>query len=133
MRILICGGHNFDDRDKLAATLNRLHDERRFVLVITSGARGADTLAEEWANARGLACHRVVPWTPRTRNQRMLDEGRPEIVVAFPGGIGTADMVRRARSAGIEVIEIEPHLLERGLCRRRAVVERRRRWSWSWS
>ena len=36
------------------------------------------------------------------RNQQMLDEGRPHLVVAFPGGRGTADMVRRARAAGIE-------------------------------
>jgi hypothetical protein len=41
------------------------------------------------------------------RNQQMLDEGRPNLVVAFPGGRGTADMVRRARSAGVEVIEVD--------------------------
>jgi hypothetical protein len=40
------------------------------------------------------------------RNQRMIDEHRPELVVAAPGGRGTADMVRRARAAGIEVFEI---------------------------
>jgi len=27
------------------------------------------------------------------RNQRMLDEGKPDLVVAFPGGGGTKDMV----------------------------------------
>jgi len=37
------------------------------------------------------------------RNQRMLEEGQPDLIVAFPGGHGTADMVRRARQAGIEV------------------------------
>ena len=42
------------------------------------------------------------------RNQRMIDEGRPDLVVAFPGGTGTADMVERARVAGIRVIEIAP-------------------------
>jgi hypothetical protein len=35
----------------------------------------------------------------------MLDEGRPDVVVAFPGGRGTADMMMRAGSAGVEVIE----------------------------
>jgi len=39
------------------------------------------------------------------RNQQMLDEGKPNLVVAFPGGRGTADIVRRARAAGIEVVE----------------------------
>jgi len=41
------------------------------------------------------------------RNQQMLDEGRPHLVVAFPGGTGTADMVRRAKAAGVPVMEVE--------------------------
>jgi hypothetical protein len=36
----------------------------------------------------------------------MLEEGRPELVVAFPGERGTADMMSRARNAGIEDIEV---------------------------
>lgn len=40
------------------------------------------------------------------RNQQMLDEEEVDLVVAFPGGKGTADMVRRARAAGIEVREV---------------------------
>lgn len=38
------------------------------------------------------------------RNQQMLDEGKPHLVVAFPGGTGTADMVRRAQAAGVLVL-----------------------------
>jgi hypothetical protein len=37
------------------------------------------------------------------RNQRMLDKGKPDLVVAFPGGRGTADMIRRAERAGVPV------------------------------
>jgi len=33
----------------------------------------------------------------------MIDEGKPDLVLAFPGGRGTDDMVRRAEKAGIEV------------------------------
>lgn len=40
------------------------------------------------------------------RNAVMLSEFQPDIVVAFPGGRGTAHMVRIARAAGIDVIEI---------------------------
>jgi hypothetical protein len=49
----------------------------------------------DWArhgNAAGLV-----------RNQQMLDDGKPDLAVAFPGGKGTADMVRRARKAGIPI------------------------------
>jgi predicted Rossmann-fold nucleotide-binding protein len=35
----------------------------------------------------------------------MLAEGRPDAVIAFPGGKGTADMVRKARAAGLPVVE----------------------------
>jgi hypothetical protein len=38
------------------------------------------------------------------RNQRMLDKGRPDLVVAFPGGKGTTGMMTLSRKAGIEVI-----------------------------
>lgn len=77
--------------------------------------QGADLLAEEWA-----IYHRVPFWSyPVTvedwktrgkkagplRNQRMLDERKPTVCIAFPGGRGTADMVRRATAAGIEVID----------------------------
>lgn len=40
------------------------------------------------------------------RNQKMLEE-KPEMVVAFPGGKGTADMVKKAGQAGIEVFVVE--------------------------
>lgn len=39
------------------------------------------------------------------RNQQMLTWG-PQVCVAFPGGRGTADMIGRARAAGVEVLEI---------------------------
>jgi hypothetical protein len=36
----------------------------------------------------------------------MLAEGKPDLVVGFPGGRGTAHMCSIARAAGVEVIEI---------------------------
>lgn len=38
------------------------------------------------------------------RNQLMLDDFKPDLVVAFPGGKGTADMVKKAQDAGVTVI-----------------------------
>jgi hypothetical protein len=42
------------------------------------------------------------------RNEKMLALGKPDLVVAFPGGVGTAMMVRLARKQGIRVIEVDP-------------------------
>ena len=116
-RLLVCGGREFSDRDALFTALDRAHAKRPVSLLIHGAARGADTLAGEWAAARGIAVE-VYParWdvdgrkrAGPIRNQRMLDEGKPDACVAFPGGRGTADMVRRCREAGIPVWEIPPH------------------------
>ena len=40
------------------------------------------------------------------RNAFMLSDSRPDVVAAFPGGNGTADMVRRAQAAGVTVRQI---------------------------
>ena len=54
VRVLVCGGRQFEDRDTLNAALDKLHQERGFTLLIAGGARGADSLAEAWAKAAGV-------------------------------------------------------------------------------
>lgn len=56
MRVVVCGGRDYEDRDTLTATLSWVHENRGISLVIAGCARGADTLAEEWARARGAPC-----------------------------------------------------------------------------
>ncbi len=83
------------------------------ILIIHGGAKGADRIADEWA---------VVNWTlleeykadwdthgkaaGAIRNRQMIIEGKPDVVLAFPGGPGTANMVKQARAHGIRVIEV---------------------------
>jgi predicted Rossmann-fold nucleotide-binding protein len=82
------------------------------VIIVHGAARGADSLAALWALERGVHAAAVpARWETydksagRLRNSAMLAL-RPDMVIAFPGGIGTADMKRRARQAGIAVHEI---------------------------
>jgi len=83
-------------------------------MLIHGAARGADSLAASWAIDTGLAEFGEVlafpaDWNKHgvaagpVRNQEMLDVGKPDLVVAFAGGRGTEDMVRRAIKAGINV------------------------------
>jgi hypothetical protein len=113
MRVLVCGGRSFADRTLLEQTLDRLHAARRFSLLIEGDAVGADRLAGTWARARGVALSVFkADWdglgskAGPIRNHRMLVEGRPELVVAFPGRRGTAHMIRLAQDAGVEVIQV---------------------------
>ena len=114
MRVLVCGGRAFTDESSVTNHLFRIDDERPITRIIHGGASGADTLAGHTATL--LQCECVVylaDWKRHgkaagpIRNQKMLDEQKPDLVVAFPGGRGTADMVRRAKSAGIEVDEVK--------------------------
>lgn len=115
MRVVVCGGRKYANRDKLYAVLDELRKHGEMELGVgydpkSPTYQGADQLAYEWAKDRGVP-GKAYPahWQehgnaagPR-RNQRMLDQFRPELVVAFPGGRGTADCVQRAQSAKIEV------------------------------
>ena len=115
MRVLVCGGRDFDDWGCLCSKLDGVMSSNgRLLHIVHGNAIGADFLARVWAKFRNC------PQTPFPAdwrkygkaagficNQQMLDDGKPDLVVAFPGGVGTADMVRRARKAGVEVIEVK--------------------------
>jgi len=113
MRVLVCGGRNYNDRSFLFEKL----DLFQYVVgpidyLMQGGATGADLFAYQWALANSIPCQTYrAKWNEYRkaagfiRNQQMLDEGKPDIVVAFPGGRGTKDMIDRANKAGIRVIE----------------------------
>lgn len=111
MRILVCGGRDFHDRRTMWQVLDQWHNTRGIEVIIQGGARGADQLANGWATSRGVLSQTYpADWSlglkaGPLRNQQMLDEGRPDVVLAFPGRYGTFDMVCRAREAGIRVVE----------------------------
>lgn len=115
MRVLVCGGRDFNDLPFLDETMDRLHAEHKFTCVITGCAKGADLMAQFWAGFNGIPVDvYVARWETEgraagpKRNQRMIDEGKPDLIVAFPGGRGTADMARRARAARVDVISAVP-------------------------
>lgn len=114
MRVLVCGGRDFDDALTLGSWLGGIHKQRGISLLIEGGAPGADFMARKFAEWQNIPVQTFeAEWErygksagPR-RNERMLSEGKPDLVVAFEGGKGTADMVRRARAADVEVLQAE--------------------------
>jgi len=110
-RVLVCGGRSYGNIKAVFDTLSGLQPEPE--LIIHGSASGADKIAQTWADSVGVCCW-VYPakWKKYgkaagpMRNQVMIDEGKPDLVVAFPGGAGTADMIRRARAARIPVLQV---------------------------
>lgn len=113
MRVIVCGGRDYADAATLVRVLDDLARAHSVEAVIEGNARGADQMAGFWARKRRIPNLKFnADWQRHgkaagaIRNQEMLDKGKPDLVIAFPGGKGTADMVNRARVAGIGVIEV---------------------------
>jgi YspA, cpYpsA-related SLOG family len=113
MKVLVCGGRDYTDGARVHELLSKLHDEQRITCIVTGAARGADELAQAWAVANRVSVARYpANWKehgksagPR-RNKIMLETEKPQMVVAFPGGKGTKDMVVRADAARVSVLVV---------------------------
>lgn len=108
MRILVCGGRDFNDAAIVFAALDEHAASAE--CICHGGAPGADSLAGEWAQNRGIECRVFhADWERHgraagpIRNQQMLTEFAPTLVVAFPGGRGTNDMIFKAARADVPV------------------------------
>jgi hypothetical protein len=117
--VLVCGGRDYAERARVWSALDKLRTRAEVLAVRHGGAGGADALAGEWARARGIP-EQVYPadWSRGKvagieRNARMLADTDQNVTsrrvvcaVAFPGGRGTADMVRRLKAAGVPTWEL---------------------------
>jgi hypothetical protein len=117
MRLIVCGGRDFYDKELLFSSLDDLmHAQERIrdpiKYLIHGNARGADALAHGWAVVRYIQPIMVPAlWNlfgakaGAIRNENMLGLG-PDLVVAFPGGRGTAHMMKIATAANIQTLQI---------------------------
>lgn len=113
MRILISGGRDYNDYQEFSEVLRDYNPTG----ICQGGAKGADRLAYLFALGNAIPMTEMkADWKtygksagPR-RNQNMLDEFKPDLVLAFPTekSVGTWDMVRRAKKANVKVVVIGP-------------------------
>lgn len=114
MRVLVCGGRNYRDADRVSEILTLFYAEYGMDVLIHGGATGADSLASRWATDMSIPV-KVYPanWDEHgkaaglIRNEQMLREGKPDVVIAFAGGRGTAHMVSIAKNAGVKVVQVK--------------------------
>lgn len=124
MRVLVCGSRDWDDEEIIWTILEGFDsyvDSAAELAVIEGECRGADLMAKAWAVSSQVPYMRFpADWENRPRwlagperNQRMLEEGKPDVVLAFKDGFdptlsegGTEDMVKRAKKAGVPVYVI---------------------------
>jgi len=123
-RVLVCGGRDYGTRvteegytvinreevENLNSTLDALKEEFSELVIIQGEAKGADSLARDWAHRNSIMTLSFpANWKAfgksagYRRNAQMLEEGKPELVLAFPGGRGTEMMCEIAEQAGVIV------------------------------
>ncbi len=129
MKVVICGPRDYFDYDVLCDAIEASGFE--ITEVISGGANGVDRLAERWAKENGVKCTifeaewdnfklpgciiKVKPGTTYKynsqagfyRNGKMAEYGHAVIAI-ITGSHGTADMVNKAKAAGLKVFEYEP-------------------------
>lgn len=108
MKILVCGGRDFEDQAMVFAVLDAHLATKGRIHIIQGGAKGADFHAKQWALSRKMPITTFpADWDKHgkaagpIRNSLMLEESKPDMFVAFPGGAGTADMISKCQKAGL--------------------------------
>jgi hypothetical protein len=112
-RVLIFGSRDWQDAEAIYTVLNGYRADDLGVTVIQGGGRGADSIAKRWAkiNAEEYLTFssdrdRYGRAAGPLRNQRQLQEGKPEVAWGFvikplAESRDSADMARRLKAAGI--------------------------------
>lgn len=112
-RICVCGGRDYDDIARVYKALDNALTTFGDVEIMHGGAKGADGIAHSWAVSSGIPVHVFkADWDKNKRaagpirNREMIKSGF-DLLIAFPGGKGTADMMAATRKAGIPVYEVK--------------------------
>jgi hypothetical protein len=116
MRVLVCGGRDYEDYEGFKYILDGLLDLMNNLgetVLIHGGAKGADSMCDKYAKERfDITVERYpAQWIEYgkaagfIRNKQMLVEGKPDCVFAFPGGKGTDNMIQQALKAKVKILQ----------------------------
>lgn len=136
MKVLVCGGKHFSQRQVVYDTLSELHSRHPITLEMDSAnasmerdketqkftAIGAEVFANEWCVANHVPCKTFVAnrfkygkLAEYIRNINMVKE-QPDIVVSFPAFGDTEHMLRLVRENDIPMwaVDYEGNIKEIG-------------------
>lgn len=110
VKVIVCGGRNFRSPAHVFSELEYMHGIYKFTALMQGGASGVDRMARDWAATHPEIDRYVCRADWKThgraagpiRNAKML-QWKPDMVIAFAGGAGTANVVAQAKKAGINV------------------------------
>jgi hypothetical protein len=113
LRLLICGDRDWCNYEVMNSAFTFFEDQ--IDCVIEGEASGADSMGRFIAEERGIVVEKYpANWkvyhkaAGPIRNKQMLEEGRPNLVLAFhddiSSSVGTKDMIRQALASKVPVV-----------------------------
>jgi len=113
MRVLICAGRFYADTNTLTRVLDLYHQSHPIKVLIHGGHQLLGASIEGWARDADVHVVRYpANWAMHgrhaeiRRNLFMLDDCRPDIILALTGGDDTAECIKMAKRVGVKVIEV---------------------------
>jgi YspA, cpYpsA-related SLOG family len=110
MRLIVCGGRHFRDMALVEKALRRINAVRQIDVIVHGGSAGIGMPVETWGREHDVHIIRYPPCRSpgrsgdSKRDEFMLLDGRPDAVLAFPGGRRTKAFVELASAQRIPVI-----------------------------
>ncbi|KQN63869.1 MULTISPECIES: DUF2493 domain-containing protein [Rahnella] len=117
MRVLICAGRFYADIHTVERVLELYAHSQHIRVLIHGGHQSLGAMIERWARDADVHVVRYpANWALHgkyaeiRRNLFMIEDSRPDIILAFSGGEDTAECIKLARQAGIKVMEMDDAL-----------------------
>lgn len=109
--VIVTGGRDFTDRDLVWAVLRKLQPGN---IIVGDCPTGVDSFAREWAKSQPRQGYVVYEafWDKEgrkagpLRNRRMVQDHKDAVVLAFPGGRGTASCIAEAEAEGLIILQV---------------------------
>lgn len=109
-KMIIAGGRDYALKEEDYERLNSIAEIQEIGLVVSGGAKGADSGGERWAEINNIPVKHFFPdWNRHgraagpIRNEEMAKFA--DICVLFPGGRGTDSMASLAKQYGLDVYD----------------------------
>lgn len=114
MKLIIAGSRDLFGQRILDVIDANIHlFSSRPTEIVCGKARGVDTMGEIWAGENDIPVtpfpadwKRLDKIAGHRRNQQMADYADALLLIYLPGSNGSMDMLRRAKLAGLEIVEI---------------------------
>ena len=111
MKLAIVGSREFENYDLLCAEVAKIRETQKIELIVSGGAKGADTLAKKYAALNHIPLMEFLPdyerfgrGAPLQRNTLIVQNADWVLAFVTASSKGTWDTIRKAQKALKKVI-----------------------------